>query len=150
MVLLEKKEQMMHMKPLQIGTDPLPCKVLFGLHEIDENSSWRTITVIPDESTLKVLESFDADHDDLQDIVKESKDGKKIIKVKVSKDQTKCYNVDKSKADMKDIAKHDITCKLIVRPRWWKMDGQEGVSIRASIIVVTASVDMDDDVDDMI
>ena len=136
---LDNTTQLLQQKPIQLGTSDDPCTILFGLSEIDTDKPWRTIKVVPNEADLKVLKSFDADHDDLHDIVKEH-DGTDCINVKVNLKLTKAFDDTKTKADLDVVLSQDTQLKIIVRPRRWKMNDQSGVAFRAAICMLVADL----------
>lgn len=133
-------------KAIQLGTSSDPCTVLYGLSDIDSDKPWRSIRVVPNEEDLLVLEAFDKEHSNLNDIVKETDDNVKHITVKVHPTSlTKAYDVDKTKlSDINDALTKDVAVKVVVRTRRWKMNDQTGISLSARLIVIVADVGIDD------
>jgi hypothetical protein len=128
-------------KPFQLGTTDMPCEVLFGLHDIDEGNTWRGVKIIPSEADMLLLKDFDEKQEHMQDLVKEL-DDIEHIKLKVNLNTTKVVNADKSIASLEDLC-NERRCKVIVSGRQWKMDGQQGVCLRAHAIQLLEDNEMD-------
>ena len=79
----------------------------------------------------------------INDVVKQH-DGIEHISVKVHATLTKTFDDTKAKAKFKAVATRDAQLKLVVRPRKWKMNEQEGIAFRAAIIVLVDDISVDD------
>jgi len=142
--ILDSTAQLLQQKPIQLGTTDEPCTVLFGRNEKGAEKPWRSIQIVPNDADLATLKAFDNEHDDLHDLVKE-RDDIEYVTVKVHENFTKCFNEDKSQADLKTTTSRDQRIKVVVRGRKWKMNDQQGVSLRAALIVSVADdVSIDD------
>ena len=126
------------------STSDEPCTVMFGLNSIDEDKPWRTIKIVPNDADLDVLRAFDKEHDNDADIVKEH-DDTPYVSVKVHAKLTKCFTDEKTASDIDTATSRDQRVKVVVRGRKWKMNGQQGVSLRAALVVtVDDGVTIDD------
>ena len=132
---LDTIDQLKSNKPIKLGTSDEPCCIKFGLSKIDEDKPWRAISIIPNADDLKVLLAFDAANADLNDIVFETDDGDRCIKVKVHKRFTKVFNDTNVRSDLISVIDRDVNVRVVVKPSRWKWDGQEGIKLNAHLIV---------------
>jgi hypothetical protein len=130
----EPSQLLQKRKYVQIGTNDEPCEILFGLHDIDEGETYRGIKIIPSQIDLQMFKLFDEKNEVLQDMVKEH-DDIEHVKVKVNIKTVRILNADKTMATMDDVTNERL-CKIIVRPRRWKMGEQQGVTMRVHTILL--------------
>jgi hypothetical protein len=129
---------------IQIGSDDAPCRVLFGLSNIDQDKRYRSIQVIPSEQQLDVFKNFDYDNMNLLNIVKEFKETS-YIRVKLDSENVKVKYIDGSiSSGSIDDIRRGQECKLIVKPIQWEMNDKTGISLRAFVIQLISPSDIEE------
>ena len=132
---LDNHNQLSQPKPIQLGSSSEPCIVLFGLNGIDAKKPWRNIKITPTDTDLAILLEFDMENVDNADIVR-FHEGVPYISVKVHEKFTKSFNDNKILTDLDTASDREQLVLVVIRPRKWKMNGLQGVSFRAAMLVV--------------
>ena len=107
-------------------TTTIRGSVRFGLSDIDQSKTWRSISVYPED-------------DDVLDVLREhlktdSHTKKLYVTVKVHDKRTE-FNSNDTSTSVVDIERHDAI-EVTVKPTRWKYDGRSGYSLRASKILL--------------
>ena len=100
--------------------------VRFGLSDIDQNKTWRTISVYPEDDDVV---------DILREHVKTDSHSKKLyVTVKVHVKRTE-FTSNITNVSVVDLERNDAI-EVTVKPTRWKYDGRSGYSLRASKIIL--------------
>ena len=113
-----------------VATPQVSCvirgSVRFGLSDIDQSKTWRSISVYPEDDDVL---------DALREHLKTDSHTKKLyVTVKVHDKRTDFTSNDTS-TSVVDIERHDAI-EVSVKPTRWKYDGRSGYSLRASHIIL--------------
>ena len=131
---------------VQLGClDGDKCEIRFGLSDIDQDKATRTISVYPPSENIASLKEYDLENSGLSNIVKVDSHDREFVNVKVNMKKTKCKTIDGETQSLDKLARED-RCVVVVKPYSWTRDGDNGVGLRAMLILTFEEDDSDIDV----